>query len=225
MNLITSYYLCDDLDRQKEINTCLQKNVDNKLIENIYLLNDKTYNLDFLTNNTKIKQFEIIENGKLLFKDAIEFINSYCYKDNVILSNSDIYFDNTLRLLKNEDFNNKMFCLLRYNVLIDGTKDIFRHFGEPRSDSQDCWIFKSPLRINTNDLNFSFGTLGCDNMFASILYDHGYELYNPSYDIITYHLHNIEERNYTIDDRIHGNYCLIKPHHLNEKSDIRFMEY
>ena len=225
MNLITSYYLCDDLDRQKEINTCLQKNVDNKLIENIYLLNDKTYNLDFLTNNTKIKQFEIIENGKLLFKDAIEFINSYCYKDNVILSNSDIYFDNTLELLKNEDFNNKMFCLLRYNVLIDGTKDIFRHFGEPRSDSQDCWIFKSPLRINTNDLNFSFGTLGCDNMFASILYDHGYELYNPSYDIITYHLHNIEERNYTIDDRIHGNYCLIKPHHLNEKSDIRFMEY
>jgi hypothetical protein len=225
MNLITSYYLCNDSDRQKEINTCLQKNVDNELIENIYLLNDKTYNLDFLTNNSKIKQFEIIENGKLLFKDAIEFINSYCYKDNVILSNSDIYFDNTLELLKNEDFNNKMFCLLRYNVLIDGTKDIFRHFGEPRSDSQDCWIFKSPLRINTNDLNFSFGTLGCDNMFASILHDHGYELYNPSYDIITYHLHNIEERNYTIDDRIHGNYCLIKPHHLNEKSDIRFMEY
>tara|TARA_B110000483_G_scaffold108484_1_gene132200 strand:+ start:360 stop:1037 length:678 start_codon:yes stop_codon:yes gene_type:complete len=225
MNLITSYYLCNDSDRQKEINTCLQKNVDNELIENIYLLNDKTYNLDFLTNNSKIKQFEIIENGKLLFKDAIEFINSYCYKDNVILSNSDIYFDNTLELLKNEDFNNKMFCLLRYNVLIDGTKDIFRHFGEPRSDSQDCWIFKSPLRINTNDLNFSFGTLGCDNMFASILHDHGYELYNPSYDIITYHLHNIEERNYTIDDRIHGNYCLIKPHHLNEKSDVRFMEY
>ena len=225
MNLITSYYFCNDSDRQKEINTCLQKNVDNELIENIYLLNDKTYNLDFLTNNSKIKQFEIIENGKLLFKDAIEFINSYCYKDNVILSNSDIYFDNTLELLKNEDFNNKMFCLLRYNVLIDGTKDIFRHFGEPRSDSQDCWIFKSPLRINTNDLNFSFGTLGCDNMFASILHDHGYELYNPSYDIITYHLHNIEERNYTIDDRIHGNYCLIKPHHLNEKSDIRFMEY
>jgi hypothetical protein len=225
MNLITSYYLCNDSDRQKEINTCLQKNVDNELIENIYLLNDKTYNLDFLTNNSKIKQFEIIENGKLLFKDAIEFINSYCYKDNVILSNSDIYFDNTLELLKNEDFNNKMFCLLRYNVLIDGTKDIFRHFGEPRSDSQDCWIFKSPLRINTNDLNFSFGTLGCDNMFASILHDHGYELYNPSYDIITYHLHNIEERNYTINDRIHGNYCLIKPHHLNEKSNIRFMEY
>ena len=225
MILITSYYKSNDINRQNEINTCLQKNVDNELIKNIYLLNDKTYELDFLKDTSKIKQFEIIEKGKLLFKDAIEFINSYCYKDNVILSNTDIYFDNTLELLNKEDFNNKIFCLLRYNVENDGTKDIFRHFGEPRSDSQDCWIFKSPLRVNTNELNFTFGTLGCDNMFASILHDHGYELYNPSYDIITYHLHNIEERNYLIDDRIHGNYCLIKPHHLNEKSDIRFMEY
>ena len=134
----------------------------------------------------------------------------------------------TLKNINNEkinDFNNKVCCLLRHNVDTDGNKDIFRHFGEPRADSQDCWIFKSPLKIDTNDLKFTFGTLGCDNMFASILHEQGYELYNPSYDIIVYHLHNIEERNYNIDDRVHGNYCLIQPHHLNETPNITFMEY
>ncbi len=226
MILVSTYYTSNNDKRQEEINTCLINNFNNPLIKNIYLLNDKTYNLDFITNNNKIKQFEIVkENEKLLFKDAIEFINSYCYKDNVILSNTDIYFDDSLNLLKDENLNNKVYCLLRYNINPDGSKDIFRHFGEPRSDSQDCWIFNSPLRINTNLLDFSFGTLGCDNIFASILHDHEYKLYNPSYDVIANHLHNIEERNYSENTRIHGNYCLIKPHFLKEESNIRFMEY
>ncbi len=225
MILITSYYEVENKERQKEINDCLIKNCKNKIISNIYLLNDKTYELNFIKNKNKIKQFEIIKNGKLSFKDAIEFANSYCYKDIVILSNSDIYYDQTLSLINKSEIENKVLCLLRHNVKEDGTIDIFRHFDEPRSDSQDCWIFKSPLKINTNEIDFNFGTLGCDNIFASRLYDFGYELINPAYDIKIYHLHNIEERNYTINDRIHGNYCLIKPHHIDEKSDIRFMEY
>ena len=48
MILVTSYYTTDNEDRQKEINTCLIKNINNPSIKNIYLLNDKTYELDFL---------------------------------------------------------------------------------------------------------------------------------------------------------------------------------
>jgi len=226
MILITSYYKTDNENRQKELDECLKKNVENSLISHIYLLNDIIYDLNFINNKSKIKQFNIIDdNKKLNFKDAIEFINSYCYKDIVILSNSDIYFDNSLSLIENENFDNKIFCLLRHNIQNDGSVDIFRHFGEPRSDSQDSWIFKSPLKVNTNDLNFTFGTLGCDNMFASIIHEQGYHLSNPSYDIIIYHLHNEEERSYTEEERIHGNYCLIQPHHLNESPSIRFMQY
>ena len=225
MILITSYYLTNNLQRQNEINQCLINNNNNPLIKNIFLINDKKYDLDFISNTDKIKQFNIIDHNKLKFKDAIEFINSYCYNEIIILSNTDIYFDNSLNLLNNFSLYNKVLCLLRHNVDINNNIDIFRHFNEPRSDSQDSWIFKSPLKINTNDLDFSFGTLGCDNMFASILYDHKYELLNPSYDIIIYHLHNVEERNYTETERIHGNYCLISPHHLNENPNIKFMEY
>jgi len=224
MILITSYYKSNNKDRQNEIDECIKKNIENPLISNIYLLNDKTYNAKILKND-KIKQFNIIKDKKLLFKDAIEFINSYCHNENVILSNTDIYFDETLELLDDYDLTNKVLCLLRHDVKKDGTVDIFRHFNEPRWDSQDTWIFKSPLKIDIHELNFSFGTLGCDNMFASKLYDQEYQLYNPSYSIKIYHLHNIDERNYNIDDRVHGNYCLIKPHHLDEETNIRFMEY
>ena len=86
-------------------------------------------------------------------------------------------------------------------------------------------FLKSPLKIDINELDFSFGTLGCDNMFASKLYDQDYQLSNPSYSIKIYHLHNVDERNYNCDDRVHGNYCLIQPHHLDEETNIRFMEY
>ena len=224
MILVTSYYKSSNKDRQKEIDECILKNIDNPMITNIYLLNDKIYNSRILKND-KIKQFNIIKENKLLFKDAIEFINSYCHNENVILSNTDIYFDETLELLEDFNLNNKVLCLLRHDVNIDGKIDIFRHFGEPRWDSQDSWIFKSPLKIDINELNFSFGTLGCDNMFASKLYEQDYQLYNPSYSIKIYHLHNIDERNYNCDDRIHGNYCLIQPHNLDEEPNIRFMEY
>ena len=224
MILVTSYYKTSNKERQSEIDECILKNINNPLINNIYLLNDKIYNSKILKNE-KIKQFNIIKENKLLFKDAIEFINSYCHNENVILSNTDIYFDDSLGLLEDYDYNDKILCLLRHDVQKNGSIDIFRHFGEPRWDSQDTWIFKSPLKIDINELNFSFGTLGCDNMFASKLYDHNYQLSNPSYSIKIYHLHNIDERNYNVDDRVHGNYCLIKPHHLNEETNIRFMEY
>lgn len=225
MILITSYYKTKDSDRQKELDECLKKNAENKYITKIYLLNDKTYDLDFIENKNKIKQFSLIKDNKLFFKDAIEFINSYCFKDLVILSNSDIYFDDSLINVEEKNLDNKVYALLRYNVNPDESKDIFRHFDEPRPDSQDSWIFKSPLNIDLNMLNFTFGTLGCDNMFASVIYDFGYQIENPAYSIIIYHLHNVEERNYTCEDRIHGKYCLIYPHHLGENPKITFMDY
>ena len=226
MILISCYYLSDNIERQKELNDTLIYNANNKYIKQIILLNDQIYNLDFIKRNKKkIKQVSLYSEGKLYFSKAIEYINHYLCGENVILSNSDIYFDNSLELLVNKFMEKKVYCLLRYEILDNGEKDIFRHFDEPRSDSQDSWIFKAPLDINLEDVHFSFGTLGCDNIFANVLYNHGYQLYNPAYDIITTHMHRTEERTYQDNERIHGNYCLIKPDHLDVEPQIRFMNY
>ena len=76
-----------------------------------------------------------------------------------------------------------------------------------------------------NKINFTFRTLGCDNIFAKYVYDIGLKISNPSYDIITTHVHNTEFRTYNCDNRIHGVYCLLKPCHLDEYPEPIFMDY
>jgi len=242
MILITTYYNSDNKDRQKEINKCLIKNSENIYIEKIYLLNSEIFNLDFISidNIKKIEQI-IINNEKkykLKYNDAINFINNNLAGKICILSNSDIYFDNSLSKLYNDEYfsfhysknfvnldKNIFFALLRYDEDENENKNIFKFFDEARSDSQDSWIFKSPLNVDLKKIDFSFGTLGCDSIFASVVYDSGLKISNPCYDIITTHVHNTQYRTYNCDNRIHGKYCLIPPSYLIDNYDVKFIDY
>ena len=226
MILITTYYETENIERNNEIKKCLIKNFNNNVIEKIYLLNNKIFDIDFIEDkNNKIVQIIISdqENYKLKYRDAIEFINSNLSNNICILSNSDIYFDNSLSKIDN--INNTLYTLLRYDEDKRGNKKIFCRHDIPRDDSQDSWIFKSPLNINLDKIDFSLGTLGCDSMFASILHEEGINIKNPALDIITTHVHSSEFRTYNCDDRVHGNYCLVTPCHLDEESKISFMTY
>ena len=224
MILITTYYNSDNEERREEIKKCLLKNNENKYIEKIYLLNDKIYDLDMIVCSNKIEQIIISNenNYKLKFSDAIKFINENLTGNICILSNSDIYFDETLSKINNMD--NKCYALLRYDEVND-TKEIFTRHGLPRNDSQDSWIFKSPIQLDLNEIDFSFGTLGSDSIFAKKIYDSKIELSNPSLDIIITHVHNSNFRTYKFDECIHGLYCLIKPTYLNEKAQFSFLQY
>ena len=90
MILITSYYLSNNIERQNEINQCLINNVNNKFIKAIILLNDKIYDINFITRNKKkIKQIIINtkENqtkNRLYFNNAVEYINNNFYGDIII---------------------------------------------------------------------------------------------------------------------------------------------
>jgi len=238
MILITSYYISDNKDRQKELDKCLIKNSENNYIEKIYLLNNEIFNLDFIFNQKKFEQVIITneKNYKLKYNDAIKFINNNLEGSICILSNCDIYFDNSLSKIYNVNGvngvnesnrlnENNLFALLRYDEDKNSNKIIFKFFDEPRNDSQDSWIFKSPLKVDLDKINFSFGTLGCDSIFANIVYESGIKVTNPCYDIITTHVHNTEYRTYSIDDRIHGKYCLIPPCYLKDDYEVKFMDY
>ena len=229
MILVTTYYKPTNKDREEEINRCLIKNYQNKYIEKIYLLNDKIYDIP-IKNNYKNKIEQIIVSNdkkyKLTYYDSIKFINEKLDDRICILSNSDIYFDNSLQKINNKTIKNNFMALLRYDEDKDFKKNIFKRFDEPRDDSQDCWIFKSPLKVDLNKLHFSFGTLGCDSIFASfVAYESGLNIMNPSYDIISTHVHLTDYRTYSQDDRIHGKYCLIKPCYLGERKNVQFIDF
>jgi len=219
MILITTYYKTMNIERNNEIDKCLLNNIHNKYIETIYLLNNQYFEFDFLDDIQKIKIKQIIistkNDYKLLFKDAILFINHYLKDKVCILSNSDIYFNETLSLVSNLS-KNIFYALLRYEEDENNCFQIFSKDNIPRNDSQDSWIFKSPLHVNVNRLNFEFGTLGCDNIFATIVSNNcNIQIRNPSLDIISIHVHTSNFRTYNEKNRIHGKYCLITPSKIN----------
>ena len=230
MILITTYYIPSNNERMNEINLCLQKNVDNEYIKKIILLNNQIYDLNFINDPfQKINQVLIcdlfFEKYKLKYSDAIKYINANCNDEICILVNSDIYFNETLSKINRFNISNKMFSLLRYDLKDDNNIEIFTKWDIPRNDSQDSWIFVSPLNVDTNLIDFEFGTLGCDNIFANIVHNTGLIVTNPCLDIISTHVHSSEYRTYTEENRIHGKYMLIDASNINENSRIHFMEY
>ena len=228
--LITSFYETGNKKRQDELKKCLYMNCINPCIQKIYLLNDKIYDLSFISLEEKIEQKIVLEKGeKMKYSSVLKFIDDNCKNSICVISNSDIYFDETLEQLNEKVLNNDtMFALLRYDEDNKGHKEIFRRHGEVRDDSQDAWILKTPLKnsIDYSMIDFRFGTLGCDNVFAYFMHTFGYEIKNPSYDIISTHVHNTQIRTYNVDDRIHGKYLLVKPCHLKDSTPpIEMIDY
>ena len=109
------------------------------------------------------------------------------------MSNTDIYFDHTLALLQNVNFENKFFCISRYNVESD---DKFALQG--CGDSYDVWIYKG--RINIPDSDIYLGISGCDTLIALKACTSGYNVQNPCLSVKTYHLHHADERNNNLSD-------------------------
>jgi hypothetical protein len=206
MILFTTYFQSKNEQRQKEIDECLAKNFENKYISKIVLLNNKI----FPNIPDKVEQVVINKSKdyRLKYSDAIYYINEHYRGEICILANSDIYFDDTLSKITDENIQGKMFALLRYET--DGLHN--------RNDSQDSWIFKSPLPVEYKYITFSFGIPGCDSVFANRVYGSKVTVTNPCYDIHTHHLHESQERNYT--ERVKGVYLFIEPTVLEEDSKL-----
>lgn len=209
VNHFMNYYIDKNDGRQKEIDQCLENNISNKYIDNIYLVIDDKYKYNFLIDkygNNKLKL--VVVEKRPTFNIFFKIINQYSGQNDInILSNSDIYFDDTLEhlILYNfmADINQKIcLALSRWDVEEGETSKHFKNCW-----SQDTWIFKGPVQINANDNsigNFYLGKLGCDTRIAYELQKLGYVVSNPSGLIKTHHLHISNVRNYSHSDQVLG---------------------
>lgn len=200
IHLIYQYFIPKTASRVHEIKETLKRNVMNKYISKIYLLNERIYSEDELgIKSDKIIQIVI---GKwITFKDVFSFVDKEKLNGYIIMANSDIFFDNTISNLHYTDLDScqKMISLLRWEYRGEENLDECKIFG-PRWDSQDTWIFHSNFNVlkKYHDwFDFSFGQPGCDNKIIYFLLILGVVLNNDPVMFKTYHYHTETGRNYS----------------------------
>ena len=188
INVAINYYIDKQPDRQKEINECFYKNINNPYI-NLIIINSQ---------------------NRLKYSYYFDLLNKITNPSDVnVIANADIYFDETVKLLEQLD-SETFFAISRWEV---GQNNKVTHFN--RVDSQDSWAWRGKSKkINTD---FNIGVPGCDNRLAYEINKAGYRIKNPSLDIKTYHLHISNLRNYDIKhrtDSVPGPYLTVPPEKL-----------
>ena len=90
IHLFQQFFIHENEERQKEINYCLKKNVENNYIDNIYLLNERIYKEDEMgVSDKKIIQKKI--KTRLTYKKLFQYIHKKNINGYIIFSNSDIF--------------------------------------------------------------------------------------------------------------------------------------
>jgi hypothetical protein len=186
VNLYTQYYLEKDQKRRIELDICLGKNLQNKLINKVYLFNE-THDIPIISD--KIDNIKV--DSRITYSEMFKIINDKTGENDInILANSDIYLDShNIEKIFKINLNNVCLALTRWNVNSDGSLKFNHQVG-----GQDCWIFKGRIREIQGD--FTTGKWGCDYKIAFEIHKAGYKIYNPALSIQTYHLHLIAKRNY-----------------------------
>lgn len=156
ITLIQNWFNSDR--RHEEYFQCVLKNDNNEYINNYILLCDDYHEgLDTLSKKTK----KIMVNKKLTFADFFNISNVLAYDQIVIIANLDIYFNDTIEIVKDIITESNALALCRWDLLDNGELRLF-----DRNDSQDAWIFKTPIDTGKINANFSMGIPGCDNRIA-----------------------------------------------------------
>ena len=68
----------------------------------------------------------------------------------------------------------------------------------------------TPIVVNDKS-DFLMGKPGCDNRIVQVYHELGYNVKNPSKQIIIKHLHLTNHRTYTNNDMVMGPYLLVSP--------------
>ena len=179
-------------DRQISVllQNTLQTNLNNPLIDEIYLINQIEYNFSKLTNSQKLKQF--ILNRRVRYSDLFRLANEVISSnDLVIFSSCDILFDSSLSFLKKssifhrkdrpnqfnhssestEDPNDLLMALTAWNSVPDS--NLFTL--SIRIDKQDVWILRPPIDSSIISLSdFTIGSKRSDNRLANVFLESGY---------------------------------------------------
>ena len=183
----TSFRLTDNRIRNEELLFCLNKNLQNPVIDAVVYYGEEPISL------THAKLQQVLLNARPTFLEIFKY-----YKAGEIncLANGDIFANKTISLAKKID-GNEFWCLSRFNLR--RKKGMCSSHRFRWGDSQDCWIVNGQAKEMGN---FYMGVLGCDNLIAFEAANAGYKVTNPSYSVFMFHFHLSEMRAYSEATRV-----------------------
>ena len=234
LSLFTTFFLrLDDETRQQELLYCLNKNIENDFIKNIYLFldgkeNEQTKNY-VTTNALNLNKITFIDLKKIpTYGDWIVYSKQFISElaDTSVFINADIYLDETLEHLKKyTQTNESIVCLSRHEVVAEE-----EYVPHPNPQwSQDLWAIS---KENISNLTNTFfldelsitptGVYRCDNKLAYIFAMRGWRIFNPFPLIKCNHLQKSPARTYgKLDTNIVGGLCFPSPSDSSSKpSDL-----
>lgn len=182
IRLFYNYYNEKNPHRKREIDFCLNKNIENQLFDLIIIESEQRPTFDFLFQ--KINQLT-----------GPNDIN--------IISNADIFFDNSIDMVRRMNVRD-FYILNRFDRHENGSTDFCAQNG-----SQDAFICKGA--IENVDGNFLMGMPGSAGRIAHEFQKAGYNVRNPSKSISIFHVHDSGIKNYTETDQVPEPYLIVDP--------------
>ena len=198
--LIQQYYKPKEAIRAAEIDKCLKKNLENPLIDKIYLLSESA--------NYKLPKSDklvlIIKKDRITYANCIELIQKQIGKGHLVaFANADIYLDLSWINLWSTDIHDTFLALLRWEE--EGANGQPELYG-PRSDSQDTWVIHSDSVLerswpaDMSPFQIPFGIAGCDNAILVEFLRQKFKIINPAMSLRTIHVHKSQVRTYDPQD-------------------------
>ena len=185
-NLFINYYDEKDFERKKEYLFCVQKNLNLKFIDRVFIFMNKNIDkndLLSLKNSHKIQFIHI--DDRFDFCDVINFcVENFKNKCVVIIANLDVFLEDSKDWSRiGEDFfeagsKKKSLVCSRHNYLDEKLPHetlYFEKLSWDRGDFCDVWVFEFPFKESFLKENFKFSVgnaPGCDGLMMGLMHKH-----------------------------------------------------
>ena len=182
-------YMCVDTSssqkqRQLEIEYCINSHFKNPNISKVHIFCndvDITYFRNMFPNG-----IFIVVNNQPTYKDLLYYANTLDNNSTVCICNTDIELGTFEPYVMNKLNNKILFALTRHEIINNkkSTISIEKYVG-----SHDAFIFKTPVRVDIESLDFKQNTYGAENVVMNAFKNADYIILNPCYQIQIYHHH------------------------------------
>lgn len=203
----TQYYRAKSTDRQRELDECLQRNLNHPGISRVMLfLESDSPPLPEATVPVEV----ITSDARMTYAEWFRWVRKQ--NDGIaLLLNSDIYLDEGLENLQQSfDRSDAFLALTRYNPGASGL-----HLNDYPHWTQDVWGVRADAELPESLLyesSFPLGFPGCDNRIAYVMWSHGFHVRNPCYHLRSVHLQASTARAYDkTNDRLYGGVSYVHP--------------